>query len=386
MARVLITDGEERSALAVVRSLGQAGHHVIVCSARRRSLAGASRWARERALVPEPLAAPDAYAAAVERLIGATGAEVLLPLSEGSLLALLPQRERLGVIFPFSSLQSFNRIRDKAEVLEVARRLGIGVPGQRVAPRPAAAPPAAALSFPVVLKPARSVIEGGNGNGGRAKSSVMHAADAGAYGAALEAMPDGAYPLLVQERIVGPGAGVFLLIWDGEPLAAFGHRRLREKPPSGGVSVYRESAPVDERVLSLSLALLRHFDWRGVAMVEFKIDERTGKPYLMEINGRFWGSLQLAIDAGVDFPALLVAAATGERPAPVRSYGLGVRTRWWWGDVDHLLARVRHGDGDVGAALGAFARATLEGAKNEVMRWNDPMPGVRETIDWFRGR
>ncbi len=53
-------------------------------------------------------------------------------------------------------------------------------------------------------------------------------------------------------------------------------------------------------------------------MVEFKADARTGTPYLMEINGRFWGSLQLAIDAGVDFPAILVAAALGA-PIPPRS-------------------------------------------------------------------
>ena len=42
-------------------------------------------------------------------------------------------------------------------------------------------------------------------------------------------------------------------------------------------------------------------------MVEFKLDARDGVAKLMEINGRFWGSLQLAVDAGVDFPAILSA-------------------------------------------------------------------------------
>ncbi len=381
MARVLITDGEERAALAVVRSLGRAGHHVVVCSPRRHSLAGASRFARERALVPDPLSAPGAYADAVERLLGGTGAEVLLPISEASLLALLPRAEQLGVALPVPALAAFERIRDKALVLEVARRLGIGIPRQRVATTAADAPSPGELTFPVVLKPARSVIDGGNG-GSRVKSAVVQATDAAAYVAAIRSLPAGAYPLLIQERIVGPGAGVFLLLWQGEPLAAFGHRRLREKPPGGGVSVYRESTPVDERILDLSLQLLREFDWRGVAMVEFKIDERTGRPYLMEINGRFWGSLQLAIDAGVDFPALLLAAALGRRPAPVTRYRAGVRTRWWWGDVDHLLARVRQGDA-AAAALRAFLSASFEGARNEVLRWSDPAPAVRETIDWF---
>lgn len=379
MSRVLVTDGEERSALAVVRSLGRGGHHVTVCSPRARSLAAASRWAADSALVPDALHAPEAYADAIARLVGATGTDVLLPISEASLLALLPRGDALGAIMPFPSLSAFERSRDKAAVMQIAAGLGIGVPAQRIAPSPERAPDPAQLPFPVVLKPSRSVVEDG---GRRAKTSVVHAADADQYLAALRAIPRAAYPLLIQQRIVGPGAGVFLLVWDGKPLAAFGHRRLREKPPSGGVSVYRESAPVDEQILDLSLALLARLDWRGVAMVEYKLDARTGTPFLMEVNGRFWGSLQLAIDAGVDFPVLLVAAALGQRPAPVDTYRLGVRTRWWWGDVDHLIARFRARDGR--GAIQAFLRAPFEGARNEVFRWSDPAPALRESIDWLR--
>src|SRR5678815_1154177 len=100
----------------------------------------------------------------------------------------------------------------------------------------------------------------------------------------------------------------------------FAHRRIREKPPSGGVSVLSESVAADPETVRKSLALLSALDWNGTAMVEYKQDRVTGQRYLMEINGRFWGSLQLAIDAGVDFPALLVAAALGEHPAPVTQY------------------------------------------------------------------
>lgn len=383
VARVLVTDGEERSALAVVRSLGRAGHRISVCSPRRRPLAGASRHAADVAVVPDPLASPHAYVEALRRLIGAMDAQVLLPMSEASLMALLPERERLGgVLLPFPSASAFERIRDKQQVLEAGRSLGIGVPPQRVVQSPEEAPDAASLRFPVVLKPARSVIEHGSA---RTKSAVLHAADASSYESALRRLSGGAYPLLVQERIDGPGTGVFLLVWDGRLLAAFGHRRLREKPPSGGVSVYRESAPVEPRILDLSLALLRRFDWQGVAMVEYKIDAATGTPYLMEVNGRFWGSLQLAIDAGVDFPALLVAAALGERPVPVEAYALGVRTRWWWGDVDHLIARVRAGDAPT-AAVRTFLATSLERPRNEVFQRDDPRPALRETLDWFRAR
>jgi predicted ATP-grasp superfamily ATP-dependent carboligase len=185
---------------------------------------------------------------------------------------------------------------------------------------------------------------------------------------------------------------MFTLIWGGELVAAFAHRRLREKPPAGGVSVYSESIPVDPQLLERGVRLLHDFAWQGVAMLEFKIDRRTGRPYLMEINGRLWGSLQLAIDAGVDFPALLVACALGQRPARP-AYQAGGRNRWWWGDVDHLLARFRSSESELGLPPGApsrwqaardFLRLWRAGDRNEVLRLSDPWPFVRETVDWLR--
>lgn len=129
-------------------------------------------------------------------------------------------------------------------------------------------------------------------------------------------------------------------------------------------------------------------------MVEYKRDIVTGQPYLMEVNGRFWGSLQLAIDAGVDFPRLLVTAALGDPMEPVSVYRLGVRSRWWWGQVDHLVGRIRRpttpfppGTLSAGRAfgdllLGPFRRRDYE----EVLWWNDPQPFVRETIHWIAAR
>ena len=87
----------------------------------------------------------------------------------------------------------------------------------------------------------------------------MHVAGAGELRAALAALAahgDAAFPLLVQQRIVGPGIGVFLLVWDGALLATFEHRRLREKPPSGGVRVYSESVEADADLVGKSRALL----------------------------------------------------------------------------------------------------------------------------------
>jgi hypothetical protein len=75
-------------------------------------------------------------------------------------------------------------------------------------------------------------------------------------------------------------------------------------------------------------------------MLEYKQDPSTGECVLIEVNGRFWGSLQLAVDAGMDFPTLACELALGHRPQLVQPYQLGVRSRWLLGDLDHLLARL----------------------------------------------
>jgi predicted ATP-grasp superfamily ATP-dependent carboligase len=390
----VITDGEHRSALALTRSLGRAGHRVIVCSSRRRSISGASRYSATTTLVPNPLNDPAAFANEISNVVRCESADVLIPVSEASLLALLPKREELRpCVVPFASAERFADICDKSRVLAAAARHGIAVPRQQLIESSSdLALLDGDLHFPLVAKPSRSVADAGST---RLKSGAAHARDRSALDEVMGRIPAVAYPVLLQERVVGDGIGVFVLLWDGQLRAAFAHRRIREKPPSGGVSVVSESIALDPDLLARSVALLREFDWQGVAMVEYKLDQKTNIPYLMEVNGRFWGSLQLAIDAGVDFPNLLVAAACGDPTPPVGDYKLGVRLRWEWGDVDNLLLRLRRSpsalalpEGSPGRLKGLldFTRALGPGTRGEILRLDDPRPFLRETIDWFLRR
>ncbi|MEO7040239.1 MAG: ATP-grasp domain-containing protein [Gemmatimonadaceae bacterium] len=392
--RILVTDGTQRSALAVVRSLGRAGHTVFVCAARVPSLAGSSRFSFAESAVPDPLVAPADFVTEVTLLVDRWRIEMLVPITEASLLALLPERATLGAAIPFPDERVVRAIMDKSAVLAIARELGIATPRQVVlnSKDDLRAMDPTLLDYPVVLKPSRSV---GEHAGKRIALGVIHVADAASLRPMVESLDDAAFPLLIQQRIVGPGTGVFLLVWDGVVRATFAHRRLREKPPSGGVSVYSESIAADPELAEQSRLLLERMGWNGVAMVEYKLDARTGVPYLMEVNGRFWGSLQLAIDAGVDFPALLIAAASGDPIQSVTSYRRGARIRWWWGDVDQLLARWRGSDASLALPSDApsRARATLEffslmhpHNRSDVFRTRDVRPFIRETLDWFRRR
>jgi predicted ATP-grasp superfamily ATP-dependent carboligase len=362
-----------------------------VAASTKRSLAGVSRAARALLTVPSALNDPIGFTEAIATHVAAHRIAVVIPTTEAAALALLGSRERLApAILPMPDLATFRAISDKAALMERAAVAGIAVPPQCEAPDPGAARRLAGnLIYPIVLKPSRSVAEH---DGVRVKLGVRHAADRAQLEAHLAQLPPAAYPLLLQQRIVGPGIGVFLLRWDDETIATFTHRRIREKPPSGGVSVYAESTAPDADLVRRAEQLLRACAWRGVAMVELKVDGRTGTPYLMEVNGRFWGSLQLAIDAGVDFPTLLVSRALGRDVRGPDRWKVGVRGRWYWGDVDHLITRLRRSDAVLAlppdapsraSVIWDFVSASLAGARDQVFRWSDPMPFLFESVRWL---
>ncbi len=380
--RILITDGNERATLAAARSLVRAGHAVCVTAPTRVSLAGVARGVRSRRLATDPLTDPAGYATELGRIARQEGTGVLLPTTDPSLEAVLEHAAALpeGIDLPFPDLATYRAASDKAHVLRLGRECGFGGPETRTIATPedwSGALPDAAF-FPAVVKPHRSLVTVG---ATRRKVAVTPVADAGACRRALAALPASAFPVLLQRWVSGSGEGFFALRWGGRTVAMFAHRRLRETPPAGGVSVYRESIPLDAALVGPGLRLLEALDWRGVAMVECKRERATGRQIVMEVNGRFWGSLQLAIDAGVDFPSLLVRCAAGETVPESRHYRVGVRSRWFWGDVDHLYLRLREGSGL--RALVDFLRVSPGRDHNEVWRWRDPAPFVVETLQWL---
>jgi predicted ATP-grasp superfamily ATP-dependent carboligase len=369
---VLLTDGNERAALAAARSLVAAGFEVGVAAGGRRglSLAGVSHGVRRLRLTTDPLTDPSGFATEVGTLAQRLGVRVLLPVTDASVEAVLVGRAHLpsSVALPFPDVATYRTASDKGAMVDCAREAGLGVPDTLRLEGAGAELPGADF-FPAVLKPHRSVV------GGR-HFGVQFADSPEACRTALTTIPDVAFPVLLQRRVRGPGEGLFVLRWNGRVIAEFAHRRLREKPPEGGVSVYRESIALDSGLAQAGRRLLDGLNWQGVAMIECKRDEETGRHMLMEVNGRLWGSLQLAIDAGVDFPRLLVACALGQPVPAVTRYRVGVRSRWFWGDVDHLYLRLCNGGSRAEklAAIRDFFRVSRRDTREEIWRWRDPAP------------
>lgn len=388
MTRILLTDGEQRSTLAAVRSLGRAGHRVGVTSRSSVPLAGASRYCDRVHVLSDPTTE------SLSDLLDREDYAMVIPMTDAAAEAVLGLRSaRPEVVIPFPEASTYRAVSDKQNLLAAAERLGLGVPEQVVVDHRGdvalAESWAEAHGFDVVLKPARSAVETTDGTERFAVSMVASRED---LRRSFAQYSDEAFPILVQERIKGPGLGAFLLVSAGETRAVFAHRRIREKPPTGGVSVYRESVALDPALTSAAERVLSEFGWEGVAMVEFKQSERTGELYLMEVNGRFWGSLQLAVDAGVDFPRLLVESFEGRAPEEPPAYRVGVKLRWFWGDVDHLLSllrmprRARVLYPSLPSRPRAVARMLVPwrpGERWEVFRFGDPRPFLRESWQWF---
>jgi hypothetical protein len=155
-----------------------------------------------------------------------------------------------------------------------------------------------------------------------------------------EARAQGDWPL-IQEFVPGHGAGVFTLYNSGRPVAWFAQESIRSVRPMASPNCLRRSVPVNPRLRDQAERLLTSFAWHGPAMVELKTDS-TGDPWLMEVNGRFWVSLQLAVSAGVDFPRLWVEALRGLTVSGPAEYE-DVVLRWLWGDVKRFLGVVVSG-------------------------------------------
>jgi predicted ATP-grasp superfamily ATP-dependent carboligase len=391
--RVLVTNGDTRPALAITRSLGMQGHEVIVAAERHPSLASASRFCAAREVYSAPDDDDETFARGIAEIAARQQVGLLLPVTEIATTLIAEHRHLLPAdcALPLPSTESLRIANDKAQILSLAQELGVPAPQTIVIMSLREAVDRTGLNYPVVIKPARSRVKSASG---WISAGVDYAADSDELQRKIGRLTSELFPVLLQERIVGPGVGVFACYQDGRMAAMFSHRRLREKPPSGGVSVLSESVPLDAQASGYAERLLTRLRWHGVAMVEFKRDQRDGSLRLMEINGRFWGSLQLAIDAGVDFPALVARIATGEIVGPLPAYRVGVRSRWLLGDLDALLAillRSRsalHLPADHPGRLRSLWKVLSPwqpGQRNEVMRPEDRGPGWLEIRQWLRG-
>jgi predicted ATP-grasp superfamily ATP-dependent carboligase len=322
---------DDRKTLAAVHALGRAGHVVAVGGDRFLGAPFRSRYCARRVRYPDPARGFAAFSEGLLDAVRQGGFDVLLPLDDYSTFAAAGRRPDFEphVRLAVPEADALADAHDKRSAHDLARRVGVGTPATRFpATLEEALVDAAALGFPCVMKPRR----GAGGFGVRIVECADELREHWAIGsprgspAAVDPVHDSRRPFL-QEFVPGDVHDVCLLFVRGEPRVAMTQRRIRMWPQRGGIGIENETT--DEPGLrEPAIALLRALGWHGPASVEFKIDRRDGRPRLLDINGRFWGTLELAIQAGIDFPGLVCRVAVDGDVEPVIAYEVGVRMRW----------------------------------------------------------
>lgn len=378
MSKVLVLGGDERSFLAVVRSLGRRGVAVHVGWCPADAVARRSRYVARAHELPPWRPEDDAWQEALAAVLRAERFDLVVPTSDPTLI---PLQHARAVLEPFAKLyvlapRAFEVAFDKRKSHELAASLGIRVPREEAFGIPVE--PATVLARfrpPVVLKPRASFAEDDLAR----KRVVQIANDVAAVERHLRAFA-GQPDVLAQERIDGAGAGVEVLAYAGRILTAFQHLRVHE-PRTGGGSSYRKSVPLDPTLRDATAKLMAALDYTGVAMVEFRGDPVRGEWAFLEINGRFWGSLPLAVAAGADFPYWLYQMLVEGRREFPQTYRTGLYCRNWTRDAGWLadnLRAPRTARVPLGRVLGEGARLLTGRERSDTLVADDPGPAIAE--------
>lgn len=384
MKPVVLVGAGPRVVLTIARSLRRHGIPSLVALHP-----GSADWAPSRAVERVVRLPSDAARRgdALVALVRETGASWVVPCTDSALLLLAAEYDRLAALATVGCPRPdvLLGVLDKRATMRVAREAGVPVPAEFDLPdREALRAALPTLPFPLVAKPADKQVSAGP------RFKVRHFREAADLVKAFDGDARFGEHLLFQEFCPGEGVGVEVLFDGRDALAVFQHRRLRELPASGGVAVSSVSEAPDPALLAHGVRLLRALRWHGVAMVEFRRDPATGRSVLMEVNGRFWGSLALPVHAGIDFPYWAWQLAHGQAPSVRADYAPGLRMRWGSGDLQRIEERWRaaggdggeDGDGGVPVGLGRAVREYLAdwrpAVRPALWSWSDPVPAAAE--------
>jgi predicted ATP-grasp superfamily ATP-dependent carboligase len=361
---VLITQGWGRAAYNVFRSLRRHGLSVVVGTDRFSGMAALSRYASARFRHPSITAQPASFITSVKEALQRYSPKVYLPTGEDTYVVAkhAGELQEAGVIIPIAPFATLKLLHKKNQVISLARSLGIPTP-ETLDPKDDDDVRNFCRHFgsPVVLKRISS-------SGARGVFYVTDDEMDRRHGVAATIAGMNLSDFVVQQYVKGAGFGVSMLFNQGQLRAKFTHKRLNERPVTGGISTLRIGV-THPQLEEYAQTLLERVKFHGVAMVEFKVDEQTGQSWLLEVNPRFWGSLALAIQSGVDFPYLLYRMATEGDVPPVLEYQTGVVVKWLLGDIGAALGQLKNRGG---SSLRRQVRPHVHGYDD--LYWDDPVP------------
>ena len=362
MKRIFVMDGRSRAALSIIRSLGRKGYEVTV--GESYSCASFySKYVSRKIIYPDPRKKAQKFKEFILDWAKKNQNSFIIPVRDDTTEICSKNKQELeknvGLLIPDN--QQFELARDKYKTIEIARKLRI--------PHPKTYLPKSdddileikkEITLPFLIKPKVS-------SGSRGIVYISHWDEFETNYQRIK--KHFGIPMLQEFIPQGGGFGVSLLLKKGEVYAKFTHRRIREYPISGGPSTLREGVRHPE-MEKYAMRLMQDLQWSGVAMIEFRVDNRDGIPKLMEINPRFWGSLQTAVYSGVDFPHLLYQLGQGGNFFKKLEHPVGKRVRWLlMGDILWFLSAPK-----TLTNITDFFRFRARNTSYEIFNWKDLGP------------
>jgi len=299
---ILILDGDQFSTLSIVRSLGRKGLNITVAAATNNAICRYSKYVDNFFTYPNPLINTEEFYKTIFEQLNSGNYTLIIPVTELTTLPLAKIRDKIEpkIALAIAENDALEQVIDKSKTFVLAGKLGVPIPkGYPLTQQQDLQDCIDKIQYPIVIKPTRSIA--GAENDIRAKFNVDYAFNK----IELQKKANALFKtseIILQEYFEGVGVGIELIADHGQIIHAFQHQRQHELPLTGGGSCLRKSVAINPQLLQYSEALIKALNWHGVAMVEFKHNESTGQSCLMEINGRFWGSLPLAVSSGSDFP------------------------------------------------------------------------------------
>jgi predicted ATP-grasp superfamily ATP-dependent carboligase len=333
--RILILDAGNQNALGITRRLGKTGkyelHHV---GFNKLALSFFSKYSKKKYVLSKPSDGERYYKDLIE-LLKKEKYDILFPVGNYSFEICAKYYSSFSALTKLlvPPASCFDIAASKVKTYELAASCGLTVPFG-YAFHSLKELLNSEIKFPVVVK---APVEMGT-------NVVTYAYNKTELENQFQAMcnqygfGDGNWPI-VQQYIEGDGYGFFAFYSKGKCQSSFMHRRIREYPVRGGASTCAVSF-YDEALKLLGTKLLDTLGWNGVAMVEFKKSIHDNQYYLMEINPKFWGSLELAIASGVNFPEMVIDALTGKDEYDYSKKPVPVRFQWLLnGELFHFFER-----------------------------------------------
>ena len=355
--RALIVDTRDtRASLAALRALSAAGWFVGVAVADEAALVARSRFARARHRVPPPEDGVDAFVEALND--AARGYEVVFAATDAEILLLSRERDRIGARVPFPTDEVMLRAIDKVELAQAATEVGIR--------SPATSTSIPELAGPLIVKERLHGTPAADGSLTHVNPFVSsdRAALAEYADAARAAGAEPIFQPVIAGRLMAFSSVVDR---DGRMRARAQQIADRTYPRDFGLSARARTLAIDEDLSERVEALLERIGWTGLSQLQFLVGD---EPILIDFNGRFYGSLSLAVAAGANLPDIWARLATG-RDVPARVDARpGVRYQWLEGD----LRAVRESSGGIGEIVGSLAYATR--AHHSVWSAGDPLPAA----------